>query len=103
MLSTAKQFQADQALDGKLVETLREMKDGEGLSFEKIARRLAIETDGAIDVAGHTIRNWWIELVVDAVPPEQVLPPEELADARARAAATSIQHPSGSDLPPEAA
>ena len=103
MLSTAKQFQADAVLDGQLVETLRKLKVDDGLSFERIARRLASDTDGAIDVSGHTIRNWWVGLVVDAVPPEQVLPPSELADASARAAATPVAHPAGADLPPDAA
>lgn len=34
----------------------------EGLSYDKLSRRLEKLTDGAVVVTGVTLRNWWLEL-----------------------------------------
>ncbi|MEM9608065.1 MAG: hypothetical protein AAGA99_11635 [Actinomycetota bacterium] len=67
MLTTAKQFQADEALrarlDEGLVDYLRRLRVEDALSWDRIARRLLVDTEGLIDVTDSTMSNWFDQLV----------------------------------------
>ena len=54
----------DRILSGRLTEVLTAARR-EGLSYERIARRLG--SDHNIDITGEQVRKWCIESNVDAV------------------------------------
>lgn len=49
----------DKALDGRLVELLKERRDA-GDSYDAIAKMLFERHD--IDVSGETVRRWWNDI-----------------------------------------